>query len=103
MNRPGICEAPTFLADVPSADAPFDRIICFAYSFGGYAEAGGIEQCAYIANERRHNTLTELRACLFFEQRRAYHTGEDANDKEEAYQRSLITQICDKVLAGERT
>lgn len=44
----------------------------FALTFDGYAALGS-ERCAEIANKQSPSTLTELRACLFFEQRRCRH------------------------------
>lgn len=91
------------VSDLPDADGPFDVIARFGFTFNGYEELGSFERCAEVANQRRNGTLTELRACLFFEQRRARHTGENADADEEAYQRHLIAQMRTKVLAGERT
>ena len=91
------------LSDLPAADGPFTAIVQFAQTFKGYEELGSFAQCAEVANQRRHDTLTELRACLFFEQRRARHTGESVDADEEAYQRDLVVQIRSKLIAGERT
>lgn len=65
---------------VPAPDAPWQPDLCeFALSFDGYAAFGGSELVADLANaasERWHVggdlpvDLVELRACLFFEQRR---------------------------------
>jgi hypothetical protein len=71
-------------ADVPDAMAPWPEIEMFALTFNGY-EAFQDEGCANLANrvidEFSKNakileklTLTELRACLFFEQRRCHHS-----------------------------
>ncbi len=60
-------------SDIPAADAPFNVISQFGDTFNGYKQLGSFEACAEIANEQRHASLTELRACLFFEQRRWHH------------------------------
>jgi hypothetical protein len=70
-------------ARVPDATAPWPEIELFALTFNGY-EAFPDEACANLANkvidEFSKNakileklTLMELRACLFFEQRRYRH------------------------------
>ena len=65
---------------VPASDAPWFPILCdFALSFDGYAAFGDSDRLGDLANaasERWHqkgelpDNLAELRACLFFEQRR---------------------------------
>jgi hypothetical protein len=73
-------------ADVPDATAPWAEIEMFALTFNGY-EAFPDEGCANLANKVMDEfsknakileklTLTELRACLFFEQRRCRHCDE---------------------------
>ena len=71
-------------ARVPDATAPWPEIEMFALTFNGY-EAFPDEGCANLANKiidefsksaktLENLTLTELRACLFFEQRRCHHS-----------------------------
>lgn len=55
---------------LPPADANWDAIQRFALTFDGYKRWGSAEKCAEIANAQRHGTMTELRTCLFYEQRR---------------------------------
>jgi len=66
------------LKHVPSPNADFPTIWEFALTFDGYAEVGD-RACGIFANhvadempaeERKELSLKELRACLFFEQRR---------------------------------
>ncbi len=61
---------------VPVTHADWYDISMFALQFDGYKDCGSFESCAAIANAGRDNTLTELRTCLFFEQRRWRHLGE---------------------------
>jgi len=78
-------------ADVPDMTAPLLEIEMFALTFDGY-RAFPDEGCANLANKvmdefsknsriLENLTRTELRACLFFEQRRCRHCDEvpDAN------------------------
>ena len=53
--------------------------------------------CAEIANARRHNSLTDLRTCLFFEQRRWRHFGEDPEGEDMAYIREVVEKIRGRV------
>ncbi|WP_417766303.1 hypothetical protein, partial [Spongiibacter tropicus] len=61
------------LADIPGDDAPDFELQEFALTFNGYAEFpdnSGRDSCAVIANSKDHRSLSRVRACLFFEQRR---------------------------------
>jgi hypothetical protein len=90
------------LSDIPPADAPFDAVENFGYTFNAFKRLGSFQTCAAIANEPRHGTLTELRTCLFFEQRRWHHFGDTPDEEAQEYQRSLVEKIRAKVEANER-
>lgn len=62
-------------SDIPPRGSPWSAIEPFARSFAGYQYHGSLDACAEIANARRCETLTDLRTCLFFEQRRYNHFG----------------------------
>jgi hypothetical protein len=83
--------------DVPSRDADWDTISQFALTFDGYGCWGSFDKCAEIANARSHESLTELRTCLFFEQRRWRHFGQGPDADEMKYVRELIDKILDSV------
>jgi len=89
-------------ANIPSPKARWHTIEKFALTFEGYKHWGSFEKCAKVANARLNKTLTELRTCLFFEQRRWRHFGEPPNKEEMAYIRNLIQAIRAKVLSGRR-
>ena len=65
---------------IPNEQLPLERIPDseevlwgwerFALSIHGYDVMGGFELCADLANTATPTALTELRCCLFFEQRR---------------------------------
>lgn len=59
-------------------------------------------RCGEIANSRRHSTLTDLRTCLFFEQRRWRHHGEAPDAEGMAYIRDLMEQIHERVSLANR-
>ena len=79
--------------DIPSSSARWDKISEFALTFDGYKEHGSFAKCAEIANEQRHSTLTELRTCLFFEQRRWRHYGDEPDDEAMGYIKSIVEKI----------
>ncbi|MDH4207576.1 MAG: hypothetical protein OEV76_01730, partial [Anaerolineae bacterium] len=76
-------------SDVPLPDAGWYEIGRFALSCNGYEWWGSFAKCAEVANRAarafhesgtlRHS-LTELRTCLFFEQRRWHHFGLDPDE-----------------------
>ena len=78
---------------LPPADADWDAIQRFALTFDGYKRWGDAEKCGEIANARRHSTMTELRTCLFFEQRRWRHFGAEPDEASMAYIREVLEQI----------
>lgn len=82
---------------IPATDADWYDISMFALNFDGYKECGSFDSCAAIANAGRDNTLTELRTCLFFEQRRWRHFGESPDESGMVYIHGLIAKIRDKV------
>jgi hypothetical protein len=86
---------------IPGTDADWYSISMFALQFDGYKESGSFEACAEIANSGRDKTLTDLRVCLFFEQRRWRHFGEDPDEKTMVYIRGITEKIRAKVAAQE--
>jgi hypothetical protein len=98
-----IPNADLVLEHVPSADADWFEIEEFALTFDGYKAHGSFDACAQIANNRLHNTLTNLRTCLFFEQRRWRHFGENPDDEAMKYIRSLVEQIRSTVMERDNT
>lgn len=78
---------------IPDPDAEWDEIGQFALTFNGYEHWGSFEACAEIARERRQSTLTELRTCLFFEQRSWRHAGYDPSPEAMRYIKHLLEQI----------
>lgn len=88
---------------VPAADAPwYPDIVEFAVTFNGYEALGGTGPIGSLANSvvsewrssgRLPDNLVELRSCLFFEQRRYRHFGEDPDEADMPYMRALIEGI----------
>ena len=89
------------LIDIPKSDADWSEIAAFALTFNGYEVCGSFDKCAEIANAKRHESLTDMRACLFFEQRRWRHFGESPDGETMAYLRKLLESIRAKVSAGD--
>jgi len=88
-------------SDIPPVDADWYTIQEFALTFDGYEVWGSFGKCADIANARRHGSLTELRTCLFFEQRRWRPFAEDPDEKAVDYVRDVVEQIRARVVAGD--
>jgi hypothetical protein len=89
--------------DVPGPNAGWGELSWFALSLNGYDEIGNDEVGA-LANQsvRYHQEhgridpgldLTELRACLFFEQRRYRHFSHDPDEAAVPYIRALVEAI----------
>jgi hypothetical protein len=96
-------------SNIPSPNAPWKNLITFALSFNGYNYS---EECAELANNTlnafKNNedvlkslNLSQLRACLFFEQRRWRHFDENPDDKTMVYIHHLIEAIREKVKAQD--
>jgi hypothetical protein len=83
--------------------------IHFALTFDGYEEKGGFDTCASFADAtRKHwqqtgalpDDLSDLRAALFFEQRRWRHSDEQPfTDDEWRYWRALVHAISETLPA----
>ena len=74
----------------------------FALTFDAYEVLGSFEACGEIANARNSETLTNLRTCLFFEQRRWRHFGEEPDSSSMEYIHGIVEKIRIKLGAGER-
>ena len=81
------------LEKLPPQNASWDCIQRFALTFDGYRYCGPFDRCAEIANARRHETVTDLRTCLYFEQRRWRHFGYAPEGDALRYLRYLVEQI----------
>ena len=81
-------------SDVPPPDADWSTVVRFAQTFNGYQQMGGFEQCAAVANHRHAcKTLSDLRACLFFEYRRHNHFGYPPDAERMRYIYELLDRI----------
>lgn len=88
------------LDHIPAPDANWTEIGEFALTFNGYKALGSFEESAKVANARRHDSLTDLRTCLFFEQRRWRHFGESPSGEALIYIREVVEKIRGKVKAN---
>jgi hypothetical protein len=86
--------------DLPGPLADWSTISAFALTFDAYALIGS-EACAKIANARKSETMTDLRTCLFFEQRRWRHFGEDPDPSTMEYIHGIVEKIRIKLATGE--
>jgi|ERR1700722_481239 len=90
------------VSDIPSPDADWSTISEFALTFNAYEALGSLEACAEIANARTAITLTDLRTCLFYEQRRWRHFGEKPDPSSMEYIRGILEKIRAKIGAGDK-
>jgi hypothetical protein len=91
---------------VPPSGARWHEIGRFALSFNGYERWGSFEKCAEIGNQGAEafratgavpDSLTELRTCLFFEQRRWRHYGFDPDEEAMVYIGALVEGIRERL------
>lgn len=87
---------------LPKPEADWSAIGNFALTFNGYEYWGSFEACGDKANAAKEvykqtgelpQSLTLLRTCLFFEQRRWRHYGYEPDEPAMAYIRSLVSEI----------
>ena len=90
------------VADVPDITAGWAEIAEFALCFDGYRYTGSLEACRALADWIRSEWrdicqlpahLSELRAALFYEQRRARWTDTDPSGADLRYIRALVAAI----------
>jgi len=96
--------------DLPPPNAEYCGVIeRFALSFDGYNYWGSFEKCGEISNNSAQtyrekgilpSSLTDLRTCLFFEQRRWRHFSEYPDKDTMAYIHTLVEAIRIKVQNG---
>jgi len=93
-------------SDVPLPHAGWQEIGRFALSFNGYEWWGSFQRCAEVANLAAETyresgglpeSLTDLRTCLFFEQRRWRHFGLDPDEEAMNYIGALVEEIRNRV------
>ena len=97
--------------DIPWESSDWGKIGEFALAFDAYGYWGSFARCADIANESGDlwqkagvvpAALTELRTCLFFEQRRWRHFGYEPDERTFGYIRTLVSAIHDIVARREQ-
>ena len=81
------------LADIPPDDAPLEDILEFGQTFHAYRETDSPELCWLIAREKRDSTLSELRICLFVEQRLGRGKLPPEEKEWEVYIRKIVSKI----------
>ena len=87
--------------DIPGPDVDWGDIGEFVLTFDGYEAWGSFEKCAEIANAQQHDSLTALRTCLFFEQRRWRHFGYKPDEEVMEYIQDVVENIHIQVTIAE--
>ena len=89
------------ISDIPEPNADWEDIEEFALTFDGYKACGSFEKCSEVAMKKEHGSLTELRVCLFYQQRHFRFMGLPPEEEDMPYFHSLIEQIREYVVAGK--
>lgn len=93
------------LINIPAIEADYPTIAEFALTFDGYKYFPDLASNANrIVDEYQQDekivgslSLTELRGCLFYEQRRHRHFGEDPEGNDLNYIHALLIEIRNKI------
>jgi hypothetical protein len=89
-------------SDVSPSNAGWHDSGRFSLTFNGYEWWGSFDKCADVANVVAQTfresgslpeSLTDLRTCLFFEQRRWHHFGFDPDEEAMNYISALVEEI----------
>ena len=90
--------------DIPTEDSSLTEIYELALSFDGYdfykdksGDKANKHLTEYKKTGKLPTSLSELRNCLFFEQRRYHHFGRDPDENSMIYINNLINAIREKV------
>jgi len=85
--------------DLPPPSADWEQINAFAHTFNGYTyldklhEIGNAASVAIEHSQALPESLSELRACLFYEARRSRHYGYDPGEATMQYIQALVEAI----------
>ena len=87
---------------IPASDASWHDIALFSLTFSGYQKAGSFNRCTEVANSRSGETLSEIRGCLYFEQRRWISLQEHPDRDAMAFVHGLLEKMREKIINNER-
>ena len=87
------------LSDVPGRGDPWETVSCFSLSYDGYAYWDDLTEVAARSLRRWTRdrtvpaTIDEVRGCLFYEQRRWHHFGEEPHGRGAEYVGDLLDAL----------
>jgi hypothetical protein len=90
---------------IPDRGDPWDAVSSFSLSYDGYAYWDDVSELAtrriraWTRDHTLPNSIDEVRACLFYEQRRWHHFGEDPNGRGAQYVWALLDTLRSLVAA----
>ena len=87
---------------IPARDALWHDIALFSLTFSGYRQTGSFNRCTEVAYSRRCETLSEIRACLYFEQRRWTCLRAYPDRETMAFVHGLLEKMREKIKSNER-
>jgi len=87
---------------IPSRMSTWHEIVLFSLSFNGYQKRGSFNRCAETPYTRDCKTLSEMRACLYFEQGHRVGTGRPPDKETMEFVHDLLDRMREKVTKSER-
>jgi len=87
---------------IPASDASWHDIALFSLTFSGYRKTGSFNRCTEVAYSRSCETLSEIRACLYFEQRRWTCLRAHPDRDTMAFVHGLLERMREKLKSNER-
>lgn len=82
---------------LPHVEGAWDEIARFALTFDGYKQFGEVADLARLDEQGRCGTLSEIRARLFFKQRKHRWNQTEPEAAEAGEVRELMAQLRDRV------
>jgi len=87
---------------IPSRMSTWHEIVLFSLSFNGYQKTGSFNRCTETPYTRDCKTLSEMRACLYFEQRHRAGAGRPPDKETMDFVHDLLDRMREKVTKNER-
>jgi len=87
---------------IPPKEALWHDIALFSLTFDGYQKTGSFNRCTQVANSLSCETLSEIRACLYFEQRRLTCLHAHPDRETMTFVHGLLEKMREKIITNER-
>jgi len=87
---------------IPPKNALWNDIALFSLTFNGYQKSGSFNRCTEVADSANPKTLSDLRSCLYFEQRRWTCLQKRPDREAMEYIHGLLDKMSEKIKNNER-